>query len=261
MIRPRVTTSATVLATSLCLLVSIWSASKVSGEEKPQVHAKPTGKVVNYATSELTVADGFSLQAWQAIKIGMKEAQVSKSLGPPLSQDPRPTAENTFQSDIALYGWHYGALQFKSPSLPMAYQYTVYFSNGAVIAKIDPYGGGETMQGLPSVPLPIAPADMTYRHYPRIADFRWQPSASESDVTYVIELQQRQPGSAARRDQSDYRTISTLAASIPHVAVSLPADQTYRWRIKARNNIGDSAWTDYQSFAFDSHALMKAKDR
>jgi hypothetical protein len=193
--------------------------------------------------------------AWEKVTNGMSKEQVSALLGPPLDQYDFPgmTREEakallgpTFGTNEVTAippqaGWTYGWLGFDSKTFPEAFLFRIRFSDGKVHDKEDPFGG-KLSRGKPAVPGLINPAaGQIFDHYPRWIDFRWMPSSGLCPVEYVVQMQTKMPvGWSTNEFNSDQ----------PYHCAAFAGAQMGRWRVKARNSMGESEWSEYREFEF-----------
>lgn len=164
-----------------------------------------------------------------------------------------------------LEGRTYGWLKIGDGNLFWQY-FTVSFENRQVFDFSDPFGGGQSIlghkiearlssDGRPTIPRLLTPYDNAeFTHSPPILDFRWLPSCGEYPLEYVVEL----TTSDAEIDEAsntatlvwlDDRPLSRQVTS-PHLALNAPGGGRYRWRVKAKNRLGESDWSEYREFEF-----------
>jgi hypothetical protein len=231
------------------------------------------------------------LVKWRALKPGMTEAEVTALLGEPYRKDPRPAPETDTHVRHS-YAWEYGAIAFESFTTKGSFRYAVTFHEGRSVEISDPWNGRFSTDGLPTVPELVLPRPgQTFDHYPRFMDFRWQPSSGVYPVEYEIEIEALSVNQSEAENFEDYvrktvdrnrpswkadglssQRMETLAASFARTLresrgvvetyefrthdIYLPftwiGANTGRWRIKATNDKGSSAWTDWRFFKFSS---------
>ena len=178
--------------------------------------------------------------AWDQITVGMAEAEVEAILGAPLEKQER------LDLPRFSYMWTYGELRFDTPSMPSAFYFLISFQQGQVFDKSDPFDGGLSCDGRPSTPrLTLPRDDAVCYHYPRFVDLRWQPSSAEYPLEYMVEVGVENSAFGANL------YVPTLHYSeIPYLAIAFSGKNKGRWRVKARNHIGESDWTPYRHFTF-----------
>jgi hypothetical protein len=111
---------------------------------------------------------------------------------------------------------------------------------------MDPFNGRFSVDGSPTVPEIIIPADETvFSHYPRIVDCRWFPSSGVYPITYTFEL-------GVKEDRGDRYLDEALDSDlpIPFFMTHFSGAQRGRFRVRARNRIGQSDWSVYHHFKF-----------
>lgn len=212
--------------------------------------APPNGALKRYETVDVDLVEP-EYAKWDAVNVGMTEADVLRILGKPLEQDDVPPhrGDAPFRSRTVAYG----RLRFRSPAVPGALRFQIEFQNGEVVAKADPFGGHLSRDGKPTVPVPIFPVEYTILdHHPRFLDTRWYPSSGEYPITYTVQVEY-----AWFRDRGLngkpiwlYEPLDELASRLPHVAVQFMGMQPGRWRVRASNRLGESDWTDWSRFEF-----------
>ncbi len=177
-------------------------------------------------------------EAWAKVVPGVTESDVAQWLGAPLSS-------------VGVQGESrkcYAILAGPTPLVPAPQAFCVFFKNGKVVQKLDPWGGGASVDGVPSVPVPLVPyMNQKMKHYPRWVDLRWHPSAGEGPIKYSIEVEVGMPGSSP--NWSSFRN-GRLESESPYVAFAHPGSQPGRWRVQARNAKGVSDWCEWQVFTF-----------
>lgn len=175
---------------------------------------------------------------WEAVQIGMTREEVVALLGPPLED---PYLADPFCS--------YGHLQM--PMLPQrrTYRFLIgYVENERVFSKSDPFTGKLSLDGTPSKPEIIIPVSGTaFTHYPRVLDCRWYPSSGEYPITYTIEVSSASP----LEPEIFYNPVELdTEIPIPFYMFNFVGSQPGRIRVKARNRLGESEWSDYCHFDF-----------
>jgi len=156
----------------------------------------------------------------------------------------------------------FGRLRFDSPALPGKYEFEVGINaRGEVVSKHDPFGGNLSLDGKPTRPEPFSPSDgVVMDHYPRFVDLRWTPSSGTYPMQYLVEIQLGI--SWPVNYYKDYNVVATpmtfvcqevLLCDCPHVTIEHYGGCPYnpgRWRVKARNRLGESEWSEFRSFEF-----------
>ena len=138
--------------------------------------------------------------------------------------------------------WYYGWLLFSDTSVPHEFVFAIEFQNGEVVQISSPFDGPLSTDGKPTTPSPFAPAFRAkIGYFPRIVDFRWTPSSGQYPMEYQIEIDHQ-------LDPSRYISMCRKTLSTVHLAYSYGSMGTGRWRVRAKNKIGESDWTDYRYF-------------
>lgn len=191
--------------------------------------------------------------AWVKVRPGMSEEDVLKLLGEPIKKEsPR---ENTEENQIWLYRWCYGHLPIDVAHVPAHFEFELLLHRGKVCLTVQPFEVNDPTVLLgprPSLPRMIYPQEgQTFVHYPRIVDFRWQPSVGDYPISYEVEIQavESADDSSAPMDVEWRQPLSTRV-DIPYLSTELPGTTRYRWRVKARNRYGESEWTGFATFTF-----------
>jgi hypothetical protein len=177
-------------------------------------------------------------ESWAAVQIGMRREEVVALLGPPL--------EDPYRADA---NCAYGHLQMPMVPHRRTYVFLIgYDENEQVFSKIDPFMGKLSLDGTPSKPEIITPVSGTaFSHYPRVLDCRWYPSSGEYPITYTIE----ESCSSPLEPELFYNTVEHPAEiPAPFYMFAFGGSQPGRIRVKARNRLGESAWSDYCYFDF-----------
>lgn len=180
---------------------------------------------------------------WAAVQIGMSRDEVVALLGPPLDDKYRG---GKARATDAYYS--YGYLQMPMLPHPRTYSFLIGFDDeGKVFTKMDPFNHRFSVDGSPTSPEIIIPTDRTvFSHYPRILDCRWYPSSGVYPMTYTFEL-----GFGQRLGPEKFwdQEIETDLA-IPFFMTDFMGAQPGRFRVKAKNKIGESDWSEYRYFSF-----------
>lgn len=190
-------------------------------------------------------------EKWAAVQIGMSREEVVALLGPPL--DNKYRGGKTWLTDAH---YSYGYLQMPMVPHPRTYEFLVSFDgDGEVDGKIDPFNGRFSADGAPTSPEIIIPTDQTiFSHYPRILDCRWYPSSGVYPMTYTFELgvgdsfDPEELPEDFHEEFSDQEIETDLA--IPFFMTGFVGAQSGRFRVKAKNKIGESDWSEYRYFSF-----------
>ena len=182
-------------------------------------------------------------EKWAAVRIGMSRDDVVSQLGPPLDDEflggkSRPTDPY----------YSYGYLQMPMLPHPRTYDFLIGFDDdGTVFTKIDPYNGRFSTDGSPTSPEIIIPTDRAaFSHYPRILDCRWFPSSGLYPMTYIFELGAGQPFGPEQFHGEEIES----DLPIPFFMTTFGGAQPGRFRVKAKNKLGESDWSDYRYFSF-----------
>jgi hypothetical protein len=201
-----------------------------SDEAKP---SKPKGLLVE------SVQPDYS--KWESVKVGMTEDDVRKLLGNPIEDPESP-------------GLVFGRIRFDSPSMPDSFNFYVMIHEGKVLEKGDAFGGNLSRDGRPTTPKLIYPRDRTtFDHYPRFVDLRWKPSSGKYPIEYAIEIQmgQYEVRGADGNSVLVYHNADDLVSELPYAAFAFRGRNPGRWRVKAKNELGESEWSEWRMFAFE----------
>lgn len=203
------------------------------------------------------------------LEVGMTESEVLELLGPPIK---RVTKESVIASmgvdlsegfvpeflrspDITLvFPWTYGRIKFDSPVMPGEYDFQVGFVKGKVDSIDDPFDGQLSPDGVPTTPVPIVPQDKTvFAHYPRFVDLRWTLSSGEYPMTYDVAIESAVDDidvSHVELRPFKFDADESLHTPIPYTTINYYGASTGRWRVRAKNRLGASAWSPYRYFQF-----------
>ncbi|MEP7015639.1 MAG: hypothetical protein ABI925_09375 [Verrucomicrobiota bacterium] len=184
-------------------------------------------------------------EAWKLVSNGMTEVEVIQILGKPESG---LRLEEMGQDRSGTTAWHYWTLYPRSKVFPGGVHFLVWMKEGKVFSKSDPHGGDSSLDGKPTVPRLCLPQDKTQftRSESHIVDLRWLPSAGQCPMIYDVELDlstQDEPGGPER-----WFTQTHTPADEPYLAVGTGGVQPHRWRVRARNALGISDWSNYFYF-------------
>jgi hypothetical protein len=161
-------------------------------------------------------------------------------------------------------GWTYGELRFRS--LPLFDdQFAVNFEGDELVCMSDPFNEFKSpgdapgvqwrLDGRPTTPILLSPYDNApFRHTPFFVDYRWLPSCGVYPMEYVLEVSFAQDiyDEKASRKVREWIVCDEPTSFIPHHADRAPGSNPARWRLKARNRLGESAWTEYRHYDFNS---------
>ncbi len=186
-------------------------------------------------------------QKWIAIKFGMSRDEVLTHLGQPINDKYRG---GKWRREDAYYC--YGYLQMPMIPHPRDFSFLIGFDDhGKVFSKIDPFGGRFSTSGAPSIPEIIVPIEnSTFLHFPRILDCRWLPCSGVYPMSYDFELgigYPTAPGEIPSQYGSEWLETNL---QIPFFMTSFGGAQPGRFRIKAKNELGESDWSEYRYFEF-----------
>ena len=144
----------------------------------------------------------------------------------------------------------YGYLDL--PMIPhrFTYSFTIGFDEtDRVWTKQDPFAGRFSLDGVPLAPQIISPLDNSkFAHYPRVLDIRWIPSSGAYPMTYTVETGHAIPHAPLPRVYGQEICASELQA--PHFVLSFCGSQPGRVRVKAKNALGESPWSEFRAFDF-----------
>lgn len=175
---------------------------------------------------------------WEAVQVGMSRNEVVALLGPPL--------EDPYRADA---NCSYGHLQMPMVPERRTYVFLIgYDENERVFRKIDPFMGKLSLDGTPSIPEIIIPISRTaFSHYPRVLDCRWYPSSGEYPITYTIEESWASP---LEPEKFNNPVELDTQIPIPFYMLNFIGSCPGRIRVKARNRLGESEWSQYCYFSF-----------
>ena len=182
-------------------------------------------------------------EKWAAIRIGMSRDDVVAQLGPPLA-DKYLGGKSRLTDPYYSYGY----LQMPLVPHPRTYGFLIGFDDaGKVFTKIDPFNGRFSTDGSPTSPEIIIPADRAvFSHYPRILDCRWFPSSGLYPLKYIFELGAGQPFCP----EQFHDEVIESDLPIPFFMTTFGGAQPGRFRVKAKNRLGESDWSNYRYFRF-----------
>lgn len=213
--------------------------------------------------------------AWtSATREGLTEANVLQILGEPiererpsvggglmsqeewghLSEAERSWFENEILADTC-YGWRYGRLDFRSRNVPISYDFVIYFQRGRVVAWSSPFDPPLSQTGVPSAPIPQLPMDkMVFdSRLVDVVDFRWQPPSGLYPMTFTLEYTGGYDTNIEAEDgtltpKREWFAPERFVSDVPHLALPNPGVEHWRWRLKARNALGEGPWSEWHSF-------------
>ena len=122
-----------------------------------------------------------------------------------------------------------------------------------MFTKIDPFSGRFSVDGTPSQPELIIPADgQVFSHYPRVLDIRWHPVSGVYPVTYSVELGwfpfPTLDGAPSETEFHNELVATELVG--PYFVQTFVGASPGRVRVKAHNERGESQWSAYRHFRF-----------
>jgi hypothetical protein len=119
-----------------------------------------------------------------------------------------------------------------------------------------PHSQHLSYDGRPTVPRLLTPTpDAKLTHAPFILDFRWLPVCGEYPIEYELEMTcgndiyHDEIGGTKREWYVDIRFIEHTKAT--HIATLAQGSNPHRWRVRAKNRLGTSEWSEYRYFQFD----------
>jgi hypothetical protein len=189
---------------------------------------------------------------WNSIKIGMAEAEARQILGKPIHEEEVP---EKYRDDPAYpKRLFYGRITFDSPSVPASFEFYIYIQQGNVSVKGHPFGGELSRDGKPTVPELIYPRDRTkFDHAPRFVDLRWNLSSGKYPIEYLVEVETGQYELRAKDGFAErvYHKSEDQSTVLPYAAFAFGGKNPGRWRVKAKNELGESDWSEWRTFVFE----------
>ncbi len=181
---------------------------------------------------------------WQAVQIGMARTEVIELLGPPHDDLYRSSAKARHDDPY----FYYGFLQMPMLPHPRTYSFLIGFDNqGKVFTKGDPFNGKFSKDGTPTIPELIIPLNYSvFSHYPRILDIRWFPSSGVYPIEYSVRIELSSPD----EPEEFWEMETEHDLPIPFYMTEFCSSSTGRFRVKAKNTVGESDWSDYRYFDF-----------
>jgi hypothetical protein len=189
---------------------------------------------------------------WNSIKVGMTEAEVREILGKPIYEGKIP--KERLNDPSWLKELIFGRIKFDSPSMPDSFEFYMFIRQGKVNEIRHPFDGDLSRDGEPTSPKPIYPRDRAkFDHYPRFVDLRWSPSSGKYPIEYIVEVERSQyevpaPGENATLVGRPWKRIES---ELPYAAIAFGGKCPGRWRAKAKNEIGESEWSEWRQFQFE----------
>jgi len=180
---------------------------------------------------------------WEAVQIGMERDAVIELLGPPRDDEFRG-GKARLDDPHYLYGY----LQMPMLPHPRTYAFSIGFDErGKVFSKVDPFNGRFSEDGSPTIPEIFSPPDrVTFSHYPRILDLRWNPSSGAYPMTYTVELGWAEPPNP----DCFHDEVIESDLQFPFFTTTFGGAQPGRFRVRARNEVGESGWSVPRCFTF-----------
>jgi hypothetical protein len=183
-------------------------------------------------------------EKWQAVHEGMTREEV---IG--LLDEPRTDDFLAANSPVLCYGF----IQLPFVHHPRTYCFYVWLQHGRVTGKVDPFNGNFSSDGLPTKPELIVPQEMqVFSHHPHVIDIRWFPVSGNYPITYMVQMGSfpfpQLDGAPLGFDRIDGIYASDLIG--PYVVTDFGSAGPRRIRVRARNELGASEWSDYRMFHF-----------
>ena len=178
------------------------------------------------------------LSNWQTLYVGMSADEVTSIIGHPsyIERYPKVPAKHMSRSV-------YCTEVPKTKGFPMPLQIAITFCDNdtAMVRKEEPYCGKISTNGVPTIPVLLHPAkdELMSSCLSKTMDFRWTPSHGRSPIDYYIEI------SNCTFDVS----FVYPKVHVPYACLPLPLEHGhFAWRVQARNNLGESAWSEWRPF-------------
>jgi hypothetical protein len=136
--------------------------------------------------------------------------------------------------------WLYtGKVRFDSHAMPGEYQWVVFIHEGKVLDILDPFDGARSASGAPTVPHLLVPSEgWKGSGFPYMADLRWYMSDGLAPMSYDIEVDVD--------SRVAWTPNSRVTTNMPYAAIELKGKNRARWRVRARNELGTSEWSEYR---------------
>ncbi len=175
---------------------------------------------------------------WEFVTNGISRSAALSLLGAP--QSSNVTSSLAAGHARLIYGW----LRFDCDALPVEYTFSLYFVGERLLSKLDPFEGRWSRDGKPTTPVPLLPtSNAVFSHFPRFVDLRWTPSAGKYPLDYVVQVDYSvEAGEWAPTEEQ---------ATAPYYCLAFRGMNRGRWRVRAKNSLGESAWSDFRYFQFD----------
>ena len=184
--------------------------------------------------------------AWLSIQKGMTRAEVFRILGEPPREILDLHEQDIHKTPYVRFGY------LDLPLIPHRYTYDFvigFDGNDRVWLKADPFNGRFSLDGIPLEPLLITPlADSKFTHYPRLLDVRWFPCSGMYPMTYCVQVGHADPYAPQPKEYSAEIIATDLQA--PFFVFSFVGSQPGRVRVKAKNALGESPWSEARAFDF-----------
>jgi hypothetical protein len=184
-------------------------------------------------------------EKWQRVSIGMTEEQVIQLLGEPEGGGMK-VQDHPDLIQGGTTAWTYWTLFPRSKVFPGGIHFIVWMSKGRVMSKHDPHGGVLSTDGKPTIPKLMLPQNGTkFGHYTSgPVDLRWLPSAGQLPLSYDVEVDLSADDPPEKWFEQNHTT-----ADEPYLAIVAGGIQPHRWRVRAKNALGTSGWSEYSYFA------------
>jgi hypothetical protein len=96
--------------------------------------------------------------------------------------------------------------------------------------------------------LPVQHA--SFKHSPRFVDMRWEPSSGEYPMEYEIEVSNGQYDIGYDANaRFSYYVSAVHHSRLPHLSIAFEGSDG-RWRVRAKNRLGESDWSAERYFEF-----------
>lgn len=184
-------------------------------------------------------------EKWQEVKVGMRRDEVTELLGQPREDEYLPSNSPYL---------NYGYIQLPFVPHPRSYCFSIGLDEQDTVFSIeDPFNGRFSKDGLPTTPELIMPNhSAVFSHYPRLVDIRWIPVSGIYPVTYCVELgwfpYPELNNAPPELNWIDETIESDLVG--PYLVTDYCGASPGRIRVKAKNELGESDWSEYHTFRF-----------
>ena len=226
----------------IALRRSAWIAIPLFGAAAISIFALAADVIHPNAKRMLVESVQPEYSKWALVKSGMTDIELRKLLGNPID-DPESGP-----------GLLFGRIKFDSQSMPAPFDFYVLIHEGKVIQKGDQFGGDLSKDGKPTTPTPIYPIDGSgFTHYPRFVDLRWNPSSGTYPMEYTVEVESGQHEVHAKGERAVlvYHRSIEMNSELPYAAFAFGGKNPGRWRVKAKNALGESDWSKWRHFQFE----------